>query len=532
MMERRQGGLQFCLTVLALLASIALPQAAWAAAGKVIFVYGDVHLASGEPLDRGDELDEGDEIVTGEDGRVQLLMADGDRIAIRPNSRLLIEVFQTPDESQSATSAGGIQTQRVYNLLKGGFRTLTNKGGGRDESEYQVKTPVATIGIRGTDYKLLLEQLATSGFGLYIGVHYGTIWVRNNAVFTDVYEGEYYYLESTEDPGVKLLAPPELFSQGEIPSSGIWTGAAEGGLESGGGTHEARRSPSFTPAQQPDPDPPIDPEIPMLGFNSFGEIVLLNEGFLPRFRYHAFAAGPLAITDSFNGVGFSPIEVLQLENGNLTAFPGLYPDSSGPVLALYEQGTSSLVNTGFDPDSGLRWGRWAGGEATATHGGGTENIDLSQQSLHWIVSRESLEPTVLPISGVADYRLVGNTDPTDNFGNVGFMDGSSHMQADFTNQTVATQIDVGINNQRWSAHDADGRFGEKGTFAGQFDSVQVTGGQCSQGCSGNGGYSGFFTGGNGSGPPPGAGMGYNMEQGGQSVSGTAAFGDPQEVASP
>ena len=45
----------------------------------------------------------------------------------------------------------------------------------------------------------------------------------------------------------------------------------------------------------------------------------------------------------------------------------------------------------------------------------------------------------LPITGSANYTLIGNTDPTDGNGNVGFL-GSATLQADFTNQTVSSTL--------------------------------------------------------------------------------------------
>lgn len=522
-----QAGIRWLLFLAVLFPCVALAQA-----GQVIFVKGNVSLATGAVLTKGTVVSEGDEIVTGADGYAQLLMRDGDRIALRPNSRFRIETYQVDESTQFYSSGVQIKGKRVYNLLMGGFRTLTNKDGTSKEG-YEVRTPVATIGIRGTDYVALLEELlnSPSGFGLYIGVHDGTIWVQNNAGTTDVYDGEYFYVESLDDPGVKLLAPPELYSEGEAPSSGFWLGANAAGVGEEGGVLESRRSPPAGPSPFVDPDPPIDPKIPVLSFNQAGQLVILHDGVLPRLRYNAFASGPLGAASGFSGTSLNPVEVLGLDaSGNLTSFPGLYASSTGPVLGFYDQGTSALVNQGFDPVSGLRWGRWTGGQASVTHAGGTDSIDLSQQSLHWIVSREHLQPAVLPIHGVYEYRLVGGTDPTDNFGNVGFMNGTSHMQADFTNQTISTQISLGINGQQWNGEDFDGSFGQNGTFAGQFDSVTVNDqGPCGNGCNGSGGYSGYFSGGDGSGPPPGAGMGYNMEERGTSVSGTAAFGDPQDA---
>ena len=62
-------------------------------AGSVIFAKGPV-TAEREPsvaLTKGDEVLVEDTVATGAAGRAQLLMLDGAKIAIRPNSRLRIE---------------------------------------------------------------------------------------------------------------------------------------------------------------------------------------------------------------------------------------------------------------------------------------------------------------------------------------------------------------------------------------------------------------------------------------------------------
>ena len=64
-------------------------------AGSVTFATGSV-TAEREPpvaLAKGDTVLVADSIVTGDASRAQLLMLDGARVAIRPNSRLVIEEY-------------------------------------------------------------------------------------------------------------------------------------------------------------------------------------------------------------------------------------------------------------------------------------------------------------------------------------------------------------------------------------------------------------------------------------------------------
>ena len=88
----------------------------------------------------------------------------------------------------------------------------------------------------------------------------------------------------------------------------------------------------------------------------------------------------------------------------------------------------------------MRWGRWSGGTATIVLSDGTDvSQDLGNQSLHWISSPEWAAPPVMPMSGTANYTLIGSTSPTDGQGNVGVL-GDATFQADFTNMLVTSTL--------------------------------------------------------------------------------------------
>lgn len=141
------------------LALLAAAGPAWGEAGRVLYVTGQATLVRGDevPVTKGMAVVSGDTLVTGDNGRVQLLMADGDRIALRPRTRFTIDEFSGPsrDKPGQPVAARPSAWKSFYSLARGGIRTLTQSLGQRDSSSYQVRTPVATIGIRGTDYTLL-----------------------------------------------------------------------------------------------------------------------------------------------------------------------------------------------------------------------------------------------------------------------------------------------------------------------------------------------------------------------------------------
>lgn len=177
-------------------------------AGKAIFVLGDVKALNAahveRKLNKGDDLNSGDTIITSLKGQAHVQMTDGGMIAIRPGSEFHIENYAYDGKQDSDKS--------VFNLLKGGFRSITGAIGHANKAAYSVKTPVATIGIRGTDY---LARLCTndcgstsSADGLYVTVLSGGIAVANDGGNIDVAPGQFGYVaNSATTPNLMPTAP-------------------------------------------------------------------------------------------------------------------------------------------------------------------------------------------------------------------------------------------------------------------------------------------------------------------------------------
>jgi hypothetical protein len=88
----------------------------------------------------------GDMLITAKDSYAQVLMNDGAKMTLRPNSNLRIEAFQFSQEAPQEDNA-------IFRLLKGGFRNVTGLIGKRGNADaYKLRAASATIGIRGTDF--------------------------------------------------------------------------------------------------------------------------------------------------------------------------------------------------------------------------------------------------------------------------------------------------------------------------------------------------------------------------------------------
>ena len=164
-----------------------------ATAGTVLFVSGPVTVERPAPIElkKGDAVEVGDVIVTGEKARAQLLMNDGARIALRSASRFKVDAFQLPAAVGAPTlaTASAAQGVSVATLLKGGFRTSTGAIGKGGAGTYEVRAPIGTLGIRGTDYTAVwcegncrdvpgLQPSDAVRDGMYLAVNAGSIVFR------------------------------------------------------------------------------------------------------------------------------------------------------------------------------------------------------------------------------------------------------------------------------------------------------------------------------------------------------------------
>jgi hypothetical protein len=142
-----------------------------------------------------------------------------------------------------------------------------------------------------------------------------------------------------------------------------------------------------------------------------------------------------------------PDEVVSDVQGRATQFNA--PRSALGGLSTFTLGSAQVVQSGADPETGMIWGRWAGGTALATRGGASDPVNLTQSSLHYIIAGAQSGPVSLPLTGTATYDVIGSTSPTDFNGHVGTLN-SATLNANFTNRTVDASVNIGINGQTWT----------------------------------------------------------------------------------
>jgi hypothetical protein len=142
-----------------------------------------------------------------------------------------------------------------------------------------------------------------------------------------------------------------------------------------------------------------------------------------------------------------PDEVVVDAQERVTSFTA--PFAGMGSHAAYSIGTAQVVQSGFDPETGLVWGRWSGGTATVSANGQAQTLPLANASLHYIFAGPQSGPVSLPLTGSGVYDVIGSTSPTDNTGHVGTLNSAS-LDVNFTTRRLDAAVNIGINGQSWT----------------------------------------------------------------------------------
>lgn len=224
-------------TLIILFSSLFLSTAGQAAdpVGTVKFARGYITIqsVSGEIriVEKGDNLMQNELIVTGAASIAVIQLNDNSRMTLRPYSEFRVDLLKTDEDNSDSSS----QQSALLNLLRGGLRLVTGLIGKANPAGYRLNTPVATIGIRGTEFNTRIcisdcaaeeKQLAGSDAaakineGLYVNVEEGQIFVDNDALGEplDLVQGESGYVADLSSLPVKLSSVPAFQSLDKIPS--------------------------------------------------------------------------------------------------------------------------------------------------------------------------------------------------------------------------------------------------------------------------------------------------------------------------
>lgn len=463
-----------------------LPLQAFATAAKVEFAIGNVMAVSTDgssrPLIKGQEINAGDMVQTSNNGRAQLRFKDGGYISLQPNTQ-----FRVDEYSYDGKIDGNEKS--FFSLIKGGLRAITGAIGHVNKTNYRVNTPVATIGIRGTEF------LAQYGDKLLVRVGNGAVYMSNSTGDLVLFSGQSGEVTdensqpeySSEEPTVTAAGPQgntpeevEEQSQQQQAQSDTFQ-VAEQYTESGTSCVVVGNCP-VTDTAEPVESPPFK--------------TLTNQG--------------IAIAHYDDEQGYELYGELK------GALPGTIEfDSAGRITKIIGSedafSVSNITGNFLDTasDGSLTWTRLNGGTVLVSDEYGTHTANIT--NAHFIYGTPTSASDISALHGqsaTASYDLIGGTRPTDGLGNVGtLIDGG--LGIDFAEYSIYGNIKVNVAGTEYHAVGYFGQVLANGQFI-------IAGGDCSDCLYGVG----FLAG-------PGAnqaGMSYIIDNGsGNNITGAAAF---------
>jgi hypothetical protein len=107
-------------------------------------------------LKQGDEIFVEDEIMTAPKSFAVLQFLDGAKVTVKPDSEIVIEDY---------VYNGNADDKATLSLVSGGLRVITGAMAKNNPENYKVKTPVALMGVRGTEFAVQLcgEDICDGG---------------------------------------------------------------------------------------------------------------------------------------------------------------------------------------------------------------------------------------------------------------------------------------------------------------------------------------------------------------------------------
>jgi hypothetical protein len=362
-----------------------------ATAGAFQFVSGDVRLilAAGaeRPARKGTPVAAGDTIVTARGGTAQIKMGDGAIIVMQPESRLTVAEF-----SYAGTEDGSEKV--VYRLLQGGFRAITGAIGRTHKDNYLIQTPIAHMGVRGTDhesYYLPSGGANGSPAGVYNKVNVGAVYIRTVAGEVVVGPSQAGYAASAQDRPRLLAEIPAFFNRATPPR----------------------------PAQ-------VNPQAVRIAAAPVEQIVTTTGG--------VNLSDPGSPVAPGSAVGYIQASGT---NGN-----------SGLNLAIVPNG-ATVVNAGGEAAFGVNWGTWQGGSPSADGKPAAGGVHFASSSqLTTAAQLAALSPTLVS----ATYNYAGGPAPTNQAGAAGSIT-ALNVAVNFSAQTVTNyHLEANAGGGSWNVN--------------------------------------------------------------------------------
>jgi len=145
----------------------------------------------------GAELLAKDNITTADNSKLQMIFSDETIVTLGKNSNFSIEEYLFENTEEPVVEFG---------MIKGAMRTITGKIGKLAPQKFKVKTKTATIGIRGTNFSVIIEEDGT--FEAYCT--YGAISITVNGKEYRVEQGYFIHISPEGKVEIKAFSSKDL----------------------------------------------------------------------------------------------------------------------------------------------------------------------------------------------------------------------------------------------------------------------------------------------------------------------------------
>ena len=177
---------------------------------KVVAIKGEVIVGNKykRQLDLGYPVYRTEHIVSSKDSYAQLQFVDGSSVTVQSESK-----FNITDYKYNETGKENIS---VFELLQGGLRFVTGSLGKIDQDAFSLHTPVATVGVNGTDFTVNCVGNCSSR-GIVSHVIDGSINQRNESGTYVLEAGSYGAIRSQQSSPIVTTAAPVAFYNNIAP---------------------------------------------------------------------------------------------------------------------------------------------------------------------------------------------------------------------------------------------------------------------------------------------------------------------------
>jgi hypothetical protein len=443
------------------MAAAASGQAIAETAGKVSFVTGNVTATTPDgasrSLRRGDAINGGDRIET-RGGRLQIRFTDGGFVALQPNTVFGVDQYLYANKAPEDTSL-------FFSLLRGGMRTITGAIGKVNKQSYKVRTPVATIGIRGTGYRAIADNDRT-----LVSVGHGFVNVEN--ALGNITAGAGQNILATND-----LAPGLSREAAGIPATGPEGDREdESSGEESTGSDTARFGEQITVAGDP----------LLLDRDANGNFILIDAVTLDDTDLITGAPRYSMITPQMSSAQTQRAATFSSQGGGLLTLGDM---NENPLIPLFDSGT--LQFHGVTTVGGISWGEYTNGAAGTNTINGLSNLSSNQYASYVVGATPS--PDVVPSNVIARYSLIGGTTPRLNQTTGGTLN-DFKIDVDFASSKLNVLLDLTMSGETFTAQ-GSGLFTSylsQGLFDAYGLTTTSTGSSCASYCSTS--INGFFGG--------------------------------------